>query len=200
MANSVTDALIIADVQNDFCPGGALGVRDGDAIVPVLNAYAQRAAEATALVIASRDWHPRETTHFREFGGPWPAHCIQGTEGAAFHQALRLPEGTLVASKGMSRKDAGYSALEAILSDGRTMLDELRARGVMRLHVGGLATDYCVRATVLGGLAAGFEVYLLRDAVRAVDVTPGDGDRAIAEMLATGARAETLEEFAPGEK
>lgn len=200
MPNVTPDALIVVDVQNDFCPGGALAVPDGDAVVPVLNSYAARAEAAGIPIIASRDWHPRETTHFQQWGGPWPPHCIQETTGAAFHPALRLPVSTLIASKGMSGKDDGYSALEGIVPTGRTTLDELRARGVKRLHVGGLATDYCVRATVLGGLGAGFEVYLLRDAVRAVDVTPGDGDRALVEMQAAGAQFETLEEFAPAQE
>ena len=194
------DALIVVDVQNDFCPGGALAVSGGDAVVPLLNDYAARAANAGWLVLASRDWHPRQTVHFHDFGGPWPPHCIQHTPGAEFHPALQLPAETLVASKGMHGKDDGYSALEGVMPTGRGMLDELRARGVRRLHVGGLATDYCVRATVLGGLIASFEVYLLTDAVRAVDVRPGDGDRALAEMLAAGAHTVTLNGFAPGRK
>lgn len=198
MPEPASDALIVVDVQNDFCPGGALAVPDGDAVVPRLNDYAARAVNAGWLVVASRDWHPRETVHFRDFGGPWPPHCIQHTPGAAFHPALRLPAETLVASKGMSGKDDGYSALEGVAPTGRGVLDQLRARGVTRVHVGGLATDYCVRATVLGGLAAGFDVYVLTDAVRAVDVRSGDGDRALAEMLAAGAHAETLAGFASG--
>jgi len=191
------DALIVVDVQNDFCPGGSLAVPEGDAVVPVLNQYLERVSAAGIPIMASRDWHPEETAHFVAFGGTWPAHCVQGTGGAAFHAELRLPPETLIASKGMSARDEGYSALEGQLSDGRAVLDVLREWGVTRVHVGGLATDYCVRATVLGALAAGFEVYLLRDAVRAVDVKPGDGERAIAEMLAAGAKEETLEDFAP---
>lgn len=198
MPDFTSDALIIVDVQNDFCPGGALTVPEGDTVVLVLNAYAARAERVGLPILASRDWHPRETVHFREFGGPWPPHCIQGTPGALFHPALRLPPGALVVSKGMSGKDDGYSALEATTPDGRSVLDDLRTRRVTRLHVGGLATDYCVRATVLGGVSAGFDVYLLDDAVRAVNVRPGDGDRARSEMLAAGAHAETLEDFMPG--
>ncbi|MGH2517913.1 MAG: nicotinamidase [Ktedonobacterales bacterium] len=191
------DALIVVDVQNDFCPGGSLAVPEGDEVVPVLNRYLERASAVGVPIVASRDWHPAETAHFAAFGGTWPVHCVQGTSGAAFHPALRLPPDALIASKGMSAKDEGYSALEGQLPDGRSVLDALRERGVTRLHVGGLATDYCVRATVLGALAAGFAVALLQDAARAVDMTPGDGERAVAEMLAAGAQAATVEEFSP---
>ena len=191
------DALIVVDVQNDFCRGGSLAVPDGDAVVPVLNRYMERAHAAGIPIIASRDWHPEKTAHFAAFGGTWPVHCVQGTHGAAFHAGLRLPPETLIASTGMSAKDEGYSALEGQLPDGSGVLDALRERGVTRIHAGGLATDYCVRATVLGALAAGFEVFLLRDASRAVDVAPGDGDRAMAEMLAAGAKEETAANFAP---
>lgn len=192
----MSDALIVVDVQNDFCPGGSLAVPEGDAVVPVLNRYLERASAAGIPIVASRDWHPEETAHFAAFGGTWPAHCIQETSGAAFHPALLLPPETLIASKGMSAKDEGYSALEGLLPGGRNMLDALRERGVTRIHAGGLATDYCVRATVLGALAAGFTVFFLRDASRAVEVTPGDGERAIAEMQAAGAKIETLDQFA----
>lgn len=193
----MADALIVVDVQNDFCPGGSLAVPEGDAVVPVLNQYLERASAAGIPIVASRDWHPQETAHFAAFGGTWPVHCVQETPGAAFHTGLRLPPETLIASKGMSARDEGYSALEGLLPDGRNVLDALRKRGVTRIYAGGLATDYCVRATVLGALAAGFETFLLEDASRAVDVTPGDGERAIAEMLAAGAKAETVAEFAP---
>lgn len=192
------DALIVIDVQNDFCLGGSLAVPDGDAVVPLLNHYVERAQAAGIPIIASRDWHPAETAHFAAYGGAWPVHCVQRTPGAAFHPDLRLPPETLIASTGMSAHDEGYSALEGVLPDGRNLLDVLRERGITRIHAGGLATDYCVRATILGALEAGFEVFLLRDASRAVDVAPGDGDRAIAEMHAAGARDETVETFAPG--
>jgi nicotinamidase/pyrazinamidase len=193
----MADALIVVDVQNDFCPGGSLAVPEGDAVVPVLNQYLERASAAGIPIVVSRDWHPQETAHFAAFGGTWPVHCVQETPGAAFHAGLRLPLEMLIASKGMSARDEGYSALEGQLPDGRNVLDALRERGVTRIYAGGLATDYCVRATVLGALAAGFETFLLRDASRAVDVTPGDGERAIAEMLAAGAKDETLADFAP---
>lgn len=191
------DALIVVDVQNDFCTGGSLAVPEGDAVVPVLNRYLERATAAGIVIVASRDWHPEETVHFAAFGGKWPRHCVQGTHGADFHPDLRLPPETMIASAGMSATDEGYSALEGQLPDGRNLLDVLRQRGVTRIHAGGLATDYCVQATVLGALAAGFEAFYLDDASRAVDVMPGDGERAIAEMLAAGATLGTLDSFAP---
>jgi nicotinamidase/pyrazinamidase len=195
---TMPDALIVVDVQNDFCPGGALPVPQGDAVVPVLNAYLQRAAATGTVIYASRDWHPERTRHFQAYGGAWPPHCIQNTPGAQFHPDLQLPSGATVVSKGMSEEDEGYSALEAHLPDGRDLLSALREAGVSRVHVGGLATDYCVRATVLDAHQAGFETFLLADASLPVDVTPGDGERAVVEMLAAGATPETLANFHPG--
>jgi nicotinamidase/pyrazinamidase len=186
------DALIVVDVQNDFCPGGSLPVPQGDEVVPVMNRYVQQATESGMAVFASRDWHPRETRHFAEFGGPWPVHCVQNTPGAEFHPQLLVPPEAQIVTTGTSVDDAGYSAFEGTLPDGTGLLDELRRLGVRRVHVGGLATDYCVRATVLDALAAGFETYLLQDASRPVDVSPGDGERAVREMLAAGAQLETL--------
>jgi nicotinamidase/pyrazinamidase len=190
------DALIVVDVQNDFCPGGSLAVPQGDAVVPVMNRYMQQATESGMAVFASRDWHPRETRHFAEFGGPWPVHCVQNTPGAEFHPQLRLSPEARIVTTGTSAEDAGYSALEGTLPDGASFPDELRRLGVRRVHVGGLATDYCVRATVLDALAAGFETFLLQDASRPVDVSPGDGERAVGEMLAAGAQLETVDTFA----
>ncbi|HEX6798027.1 MAG TPA: isochorismatase family protein, partial [Ktedonobacterales bacterium] len=148
----MSDALLIVDVQNDFCPGGALAVPEGDAVVPVLNEYIARAQAASMPIFASRDWHPANTRHFAQYGGPWPVHCVQETPGAAFHPDLKLPGGTPIVTKGTSTEDAGYSMFDGTLPDGTPLLDALRARGITRLHVGGLATDYCVRATVLDGL------------------------------------------------
>jgi nicotinamidase/pyrazinamidase len=190
------DALIVVDVQNDFCPGGSLAVPQGDAVVPVMNRYMQQATESGTAVFASRDWHPRETHHFAEFGGPWPVHCVQNTPGAEFHPQLRLPPEAWIVTTGTSAEDTGYSAFEGTLPDGASVPDELRRLGVRRVHVGGLATDYCVRATVLDSLAAGFETFLLQDASRPVDVSPGDGERAVDEMLAAGAQLETVDTFA----
>jgi len=191
------DALLVVDVQNDFCPGGSLAVAEGHAVVPILNQYMERAATGGIPIFASRDWHPAHTAHFREFGGQWPPHCVQNTPGAEFHPDLRLPKGTVIVSKGMNPVDEGYSLFEGKLADGRDALTALRELGVTRIHVGGLATDYCVRATTLDALAARFDVFLLEDAIRAVEVQPGDGERAIAEMREAGATSETLADFQP---
>src|SRR5215211_5595246 len=137
-------ALIVVDIQNDFCAGGSLEVPNGDRVVPLLNEYAARFAAAGRPVYASRDWHPEKTKHFQEHGGVWPPHCIQGTRGAEFHPALRLPPGTIVVSTGMDPEDEGYSAFPSLLDDGRDLAIALRDAGVQRLYIGGLATDYCV--------------------------------------------------------
>lgn len=191
------DALIVVDVQNDFCPGGALPVPEGDTVVPVFNQYLARAAAAGMPIFATRDWHPAETRHFAAFGGLWPPHCIQGTFGAEFHRDLRLPPGTQICSKGTTAFEEGYSMIDARLPDGSETLDALRSLGIKRLHVGGLTTDYCVRATVLDSLRNGFGVFVLEDASRPVDVAKGDGERAMHEMLAAGAHSETLANFTP---
>jgi nicotinamidase/pyrazinamidase len=186
-------ALIVVDIQNDFCAGGSLEVPDGDRVVPVLNEYAARFADAGRLVFASRDWHPEKTRHFQAYGGTWPPHCIQGTRGAEFHPDLRLPPGTEVVSTGQDPNDDGYSAFPSTLEDGRPLAQALREAGVRRLYIGGLATDYCVKATVLDAIAAGFEVTLLLDASRGVNLQPHDAEAAIEEMVGVGARAATLE-------
>lgn len=180
-------ALVIVDVQNDFCPGGALPVKDGDQIVPVMNRYAEEFAKAGCLVVADRDWHPEVTTHFTKFGGDWPAHCVQGTPGAEYHPDLKLPASTVHIRKGMGNDEDAYSGFEGRDEAGTTLGNLLKERGVKRLYVGGLATDYCVKHTVLDGLKAGFEVVLLQDASRGVDVKPGDSERAIREMREAGA-------------
>jgi nicotinamidase/pyrazinamidase len=181
-------ALVLVDVQNDFCPGGALAVPDGDRVIPALNRAIERFSRAGRPVVASRDWHPAETTHFRSGGGPWPPHCVRDQPGAAFHPALRLPRDATVVSKGTGPREDAYSAFQARDERGQLLTDLLRRRGVRRLVVGGLATDYCVRATVLDALRQGFEVTVLEDGVRGVDLQPGDSERALAEMRDAGAR------------
>lgn len=185
MSGAGKTALLVVDVQNDFCPGGALAVADGDAVVAPLNARIAEMAAAAAPVYASRDWHPPTTTHFAP-AGPWPPHCVANTDGAAFHPALALPPGTIVITKGNESGRDGYSAFEGRTSAGTTLEDDLRSRGVTRLVVGGLATDYCVKASALDARRRGFDVTVLRDAVRGVDVQPGDSTRALAEMAAAG--------------
>lgn len=181
-------ALIVVDVQNDFCPGGSLPVPEGDKIIPYLNKYIQLFESAKLPIVASRDWHPRVTKHFQEHGGLWPAHCVQGTRGAEFHPELRLPPETVIVSKGMDPEQDSYSAFQAVSPENIGLADLLRRQNVEELYVGGLATDYCVKHTVLDGLRNGFKVTLLEDAVRGVDLEPGDSRRAIQEMERAGAR------------
>jgi nicotinamidase/pyrazinamidase len=181
-------ALLIVDVQRDFCPGGALAVRDGDEVVAPINRVATAAHDGGAPVFASRDWHPPTSTHFAVNGGVWPVHCVADSEGAAFHPNLDLPEGTVVVTKGDTPADPdGYDAFEGHLPDGTPLADALRARRVTRVVVAGLATDYCVKNSVMGARRAGFDVTVLTDAIRAVEVEPGDSQRAIADMIAAGA-------------
>jgi len=185
------DALIIVDVQMDFCPGGALPVTEGDKVVPVLNDYIKTFSKAGALIVATRDWHPPNHLSFKEYGGIWPSHCIQGTDGAKFHPDLKLPRGTRIISKATVPEKEAYSGFD------ETGLGEmLKTMGVKRVFVGGLATDYCVKSTVLDAVKLGFETFLLEDAVRGVDVKPGDSERAIEEMLESGAKKITLSELA----
>ena len=179
------DALLAVDVQNDFCPGGALAVAEGDSVVPVLNAWIEAAKRAGAPIYASRCWHPRGHVSFAERGGPWPPHCVQNTPGADFHPDLRLPAGTSIITKGTDRDRDNYSAFSET-----DLAQRLGKGGVRRIFVGGLALDHCVRATVLDGLQSGFAVHLIRDATRAVEAQPGDGERAVAEMCAGGAVVE----------
>ncbi|MCX6020620.1 MAG: bifunctional nicotinamidase/pyrazinamidase [Chloroflexi bacterium] len=187
-----SSALLIVDVQNDFCPGGSLPVPDGDQVVSVVNEYAERFAAAGLPVFASRDWHPAQTRHFGSGGGIWPDHCVQDTWGAAFHADLRLPDGTLVISKGVDPEDDSYSAFEGKGPTGELLADLLKAQGVTHLFVGGLATDYCIRSTVLDATERGFQVTVLVDACRGVEVQPGDSARALDEMRAAGAATATL--------
>lgn len=177
------DALIVVDVQRDFLPGGALGVPGGDEVVPVINRYIALARERGLPVIATRDWHPHNHCSFQAQGGPWPVHCVARTVGADFADGLALPPDAVVIDKATCAQPEAYSGFQ-----GTGLAARLRDAGVQRLLVGGLATDYCVRQTVLDALAAGFDVVVLEDAVRAVEVAPGDGERALQAMAAAGAR------------
>ncbi|MFQ5465749.1 MAG: nicotinamidase [Thermodesulfobacteriota bacterium] len=188
-------ALVVVDVQRDFCPGGALAVPEGDRVVPALNGYIERFASAGLPVYATRDRHPARTVHFKEYGGTWPAHCVMDTPGAEFHPDLRLPGGAVIITKGTDPARDSYSGFDGADPEGRGLAESLRARGVGTIYVGGLATDYCVRATVLDGLKNGFKVTLLVDAVRGVDVSEGDSERAVREMEEAGARTVTIEDL-----
>lgn len=190
------EALVVVDVQNDFCPGGALAVPDGDAVVPVVN----RLADRHPLVVATRDWHPPGHGSFRGVAVPegawrgtdppgiWPPHCVAGSTGAELHPGVDRSAIDVVVDKGQDPYGQGYSAFQDT-----GLAELLRARGVDAITVAGLATDYCVLNTVRDALDAGFAVTVVRDGVRAVDVTPGDGDRALAAMRAAGARVVPLE-------
>jgi nicotinamidase/pyrazinamidase len=182
------DALLIVDPQVDFCPGGSLAVPNGDRIFDAVN----RAADMAPLVVASRDWHPPDHISFREQGGIWPVHCVRDTPGAEFHPTLDQSRIDKVVSKATSRSEEAYSAFA-----GTDLEEYLRSRGVKRLFVGGLATDYCVRQSVLDARKAGFDVVVLEDAIGAVDVEPGDGDKALAEMRAAGAEISSTKQLAP---
>lgn len=186
-------ALIIVDVQNDFCAGGALAVPDAEAIIPVLNDYIEQFAQAGRPIYASRDWHPPVTRHFTAYGGIWPPHCIQGTNGAQFHPDLRLPAEVQIISKGMAYDADCYSAFEGVDSQGRSLAVALRERGIDHLYIGGLATDYCVKHTALDALSAGFRVTLLEDAIRGVN--QADSAKALEELFAKGAQKTSRSTF-----
>jgi nicotinamidase/pyrazinamidase len=170
-------ALIVVDVQNDFCPGGALAVPDGDAVVEAIN----RLASDASFVVATRDWHPPDHGSFISQGGPWPVHCVAGTPGAELHAGIDQRLVSAVIDKGQTVDREGYSAFE------ETELERLlRSRGVQAVDVAGLALDYCVKATALDARRAGLGVTVHRGATRPVEVQPGDGERAVAELRAAG--------------
>jgi len=174
-------ALIVVDVQNDFCPGGTLAVPHGDEVIAPLNKLIDEFLERGAPVYKSRDWHPATTKHFEAYGGTWPIHCVQNTRGAEFHPALRDDPRITVISKGLGDTDC-YSAF-----DETDLAAQLHEQNVKEVLVGGLATDYCVKNTVLDALKHGFKVKAVENAMRAVELQPGDGARAIDEMRAAGA-------------
>ena len=175
------DALIIVDVQNDFCPGGALPVSEGDEVVPVLNEWIERARVGGVPVFASRDWHPASHISFKQRGGPWPPHCVQDTPGAAFHPGLKLPSNIEIISKAETPDEDSYSAF-----GGTNLAEELRRQGVKRVWIGGLTQDYCVRFTALDAIKEGFEVHVIVEATRAVNVQPDDGRRALEDIQRAG--------------
>jgi nicotinamidase/pyrazinamidase len=191
MATQSKQALIVVDVQNDFCPGGTLAISHGDEVVAPLNELIDEFLERGDPVYKSRDWHPPQTKHFEVYGGTWPVHCVQNTKGAEFHPQLKDDPRIRVISKGLGDTDC-YSAF-----DETDLAAQLHEQGVEELVVGGLATDYCVKETVLAGLQQGFKVSAVENAMRPVDVNPGDGERAIEEMKAAGAQIVTTDNTDP---
>lgn len=185
------DAFLITDIQVDFLPGGALPVVGGDEIIPVINGYTKRFEAAKAHVIASRDWHPPNHMSFTSQGGPWSPHCIRDTDGAKFSPDLLIPKDALVISKATDPTREAYSAF-----DGTQLAESLRTRGVKRLFVAGLATDYCVVNTVLDARKLGFETVVLMDSTLGINVQPGDVDSAIEAMQQSGAELATEDNFA----
>src|SRR6266704_4526479 len=185
MSNDNKKALVVVDVQNDFCQGGSLAVADGDQVVAPLNKLIKEFLDRGEPVYKTRDWHPKQTKHFAAYGGTWPVHCVQGTHGAEFHPGLSDDPRVTIISKGSDESADGYSGF-----DGTNLAESLREEGVEEVWVGGLATDYCVKHTVLDALREGFEVRALADAMRAVNIKTNDGAKAIEEMRS--ARAEIV--------
>ena len=181
----------MVDVQRDFMPGGALEVPEGDKVVEPLNRYIEKFSSLGLPVFFTRDYHPKEHISFKGYGGVWPPHCVQNTEGAEFHPDLKIPQDNkFIISKGTSKDFDAYSGFQG------TNLDQLlKERGIRRVFVGGVATDYCVKNTVLGALNLGYFTFLLLDAIKGVDVKEGDSQRAIEEMLCKGAVGITFEDL-----
>jgi nicotinamidase-related amidase len=187
---SKKDSLIIVDVQKDFCPGGALPVPEGDRIIPTLNKYINTFRRAKAKIFATRDWHPPNHMSFKPFGGMWPSHCVQNTEGAESHPDLKLPEEATIISKATNPRKESYSGF-----DGTELEAELRKEDITRVFVGGLATDYCVKNTVLDALRLGFETVLLDDAAKGINRNPRDSAEALEEMTRKGATTTRFSEI-----
>ena len=189
------DALSVTDMQNDFLPGGALGVPGGDKIIPYVNRTIELFKKSDLPIFFTRDWHPPDHCSFKDQGGPWPPHCVQNTAGAEFSSELNIPEGSTVISKGSEKNSEQYSTLGGRDADGNTESSLMKKSGIRRIFIAGLATDYCVLNSVKDALAEGYEVYVLTDAIRAVDVNRGDGERALEEMIRAGAKTITSKEL-----
>ncbi len=189
-------ALFIIDVQNDFCPGGALAVPEGDKIVPVINKYIKIFHQRQLLVFASADWHPKNTKHFKKFGGVWPVHCVQNTKGAELHSRLKLSKQAILLYKGMDpSEEGGYSAFYAKDENGMSAAELLKNFGIKEIYLCGLATDYCVKWTAIDALKNGFKVKLLIDAIKGVNLKPFDSENAIKEMAGMGAARLALKDM-----
>ncbi|MBN1760305.1 MAG: isochorismatase family protein [Chitinispirillaceae bacterium] len=185
-------ALLVVDVQNDFCDGGVLAVTGSMTIIPRLNAYIDLFSARGMPVFASRDWHPVDSAHFTRHGGKWPDHCIRDTAGARFHPQLRLLHSTVIISKGTRREEDGYSVFDGADARGNPFEKLLERMRIRELYVAGLATDYCVKATVLDAIGYGFAARVCADAIKGVNVHQGDDEQALEAMLSAGAEKMTL--------
>lgn len=188
-------ALLVVDVQNDFCPGGTLQITSGNRVVEPINRIAAYFRDAGLPILASRDWHPPVTSHFSDFGGIWPVHCVRGTAGAEFHEQLKLPKGTLVLSKGIDEELDGDSAFDGVTEEGRNLGQILKELEVQRIFVCGLATDYCVLNTAIEAVHNNFTVTVLTDAVAGVDLEAGESSRALIKMELAGAHLDSVNRF-----
>lgn len=188
-------ALLIVDAQNDFCPGGALGVPEGDKVVPKINKYIKIFIKKKLPVFVTRDWHPVRTKHFKDFGGVWPVHCIQNSWGAQFHPKLKLPKEAVLLYKGMDPEKDAYSAFQAEDTRGISFPQLLKIMGIKELYIGGLATDYCVRFSARDAIKLGLKVKILTDAIKGVNLKLKDSKEAIKEMSKLGAKKITLKDF-----
>jgi len=177
---------LVVDVQRDFCPGGALAVKDGDEVVPGINKIIKAFGQDGLPIFFTRDWHPADHLSFKSQGGIWPPHCVQGTVGAEFHPSLKVPLGAVVISKGYDSDVEAYSGFQ-----GTDLEERLRKFGVSEIFICGLATDYCVKETTLDARHAGLAVEVVQDCVRAVEAKPHDGEKAITAMLTAGATMTT---------
>ena len=188
-------ALLVVDLQNDFCPEGALAVPQGDKIIPVINRYLKLFSRAGLPILATRDWHPEKTKHFRGFGGIWPVHCVEGTKGAEFHPGIKLPADAILLYKGMDPREDSYSAFQAKDAAGKRLPQILKALKIREIYIGGLATDYCVKFTTRDAVKKGFKVKILIDAIKGVNLKKDDSEKAIRGMLAIGAKRVALKDI-----
>jgi len=189
------DALSVTDVQNDFLPGGALGVPGGDRIIPPLNRIIALFHKGRLPLFFTRDWHPPDHCSFQSQGGPWPPHCVRDTPGADFASGLNIPRGAVIISKGTQKDSEQYSTFYGQDAAGRAQSSLMKTLGVRRIFIAGLATDYCVLNSAKDALAGGYEVYVISDAVCAVEVHAGDGQKAVEEMLRGGAKMVTTDKI-----
>lgn len=188
-------ALLVVDIQNDFCPGGALGISAGDKIIPVINKYIEIFSKNKLAIFFSRDWHPKKTVHFKKFGGTWPVHCVENTQGASFHPKLKIPKEAIILSKGIDPQEDSYSAFEARDACGQSLGNLLKIFGVEEIYIAGLATDYCVKYSALDALKNGFKVKVLKDAIKGVNIKPADSQEALDEITGVGAKEIGLSEL-----